>query len=262
MSDVMSNPVPKTLYQPERIYEPREIKGGRVIVLGMGLSIHQWFLHLYENPAVRSDSEVWTVNWGGLGFNYDVLFNSHNFFDQAYGENVRNMYRSLDPTKPLVTLFAQPDMPASYSFPYQLVVDKFNTNYLENSVAYMVAYACLCHVSGHPVKSIHLFGCDYNYLLPGMGNMYELGRACVEFWIGIAHQLGIEVGAATNSMLLDTQKRKQVGSYGYHGWEPDFTVTRGEDDVEKLTCNGFRDPRVEDAVMNKLIEDQANASKE
>lgn len=228
-------------------FEPAEY----VVILGMGMSIQQWFIELYENPEMRQKAKVWTVNWGALGFNCDLVFNCHNFNNEGYGENVRRMYDTPSvKDKPIITLFPQEDMPNTWAFPYGKAVAEFNTNYLENSVAYAI---CGAIMSG--AKVIRLFGCDYNYMVPGMQNMYEHGRSCVEFWLGIAHARGINVGSATSSTLLDTCKRLQHGSYGFFDWQPQFEVTV-DGNVETMTFTGFRDPREEDRVLNQLIDDQ------
>ena len=240
------------LYQPERIYEPRDIIGGTAVILGMGASNQQYWLELYQNPEMRSNSEVWTVNWGVLGFDHDLAFNCHNFFDKGYGDNVRTVYAHRKLQAPLVTLFAQEDMPYTHSFPYKQVVETFRVNYLENSVAYAVAYACLCKAKGFKIDKVRLFGCDYNYRVPGAENMYELGRCCVEFWIGIAHHMGIDIGSATISELLDTNKRLTHGAYGYYNWQPYFEVDDSENQPF-LRLKGFNDPRKVDAVIDELV---------
>ena len=72
---------------------------------------------------------------------------------------------------------------------------------------YAVAYAIWLGV-----KKITLFGCDFTY--PNAHDA-EKGRACVEFWLGIATERGIEISVPKTTSLLDAMYTQAARFYGY-----------------------------------------------
>ena len=79
--------------------------------------------------------------------------------------------------------------------------------YFNSTAAYAVAYAV--HIG---VKRISLFGIDYT--MPN-AHSAEKGRACVEFWLGIAAARGIEITVPETSSLLDACAPDRDRLYGY-----------------------------------------------
>ncbi len=57
-----------------------------------------------------------------------------------------------------------------------------------------------------------MFGCDFTY--PN-SHQAEKGRACVEFWLGIAASRGIMITVPQNSTLMDAIHTQQERLYGY-----------------------------------------------
>lgn len=233
-----------------RVYEPRPVE--RVVVLGMGLSIINWFNDLYNDPLLRKKCEVWTVNWGAVSYEHDLSFNCHSFNDPAYKANAKLVYQ--DYKKPLITLFAQEDMPNTYSFPLGQVLEELNCTYLMNGVAFITAYLALCQKKFGTLKLVRYYGCDYNYRVEGIRNQYEDGRACVEWWMGILHSMGVNVGCAETSQLIDTCHRIQHGMYGYGTEQPDIGVEELPGDRERVWLKGFT-PRVDMERMEASIEE-------
>lgn len=105
----------------------------------------------------------------------------------------------------------------SLEYPFAEVVEEFQSAYLMNGIAYMIAFALLCKV-----KKISLYGCDFDFRTPG--SMYEAGRCCVEYWLGRAHQLDVAVNLPDKSNLLDLMKVGQMGLYGFGYQQPMFDV--------------------------------------
>ncbi len=72
------------------------------------------------------------------------------------------------------------------------------------------------------VETLGLYGCDYSYNIPGQ-TAKEEGRACAEFWVGIAKGMGTNIYVPALSSLLSMIDRESGRLYGYH--EPlDFTI--------------------------------------
>lgn len=115
----------------------------------------------------------------------------------------------------------------SYEYPFAEVVEEFQCGYLQNGVAYMIAFAMLCKV-----KKISLYGCDFDFRTPG--SMYEAGRCCVEYWMGRAHERGIGLVLPDKSNLQDMQKIGKLGLYGFGFQQPKFEVHN-----ERVRVAGF-----------------------
>ena len=110
---------------------------------------------------------------------------------------------------PIYTCELDSRCPGLVEYPIKEVVEETNCHYLNNTVAYAIAFAFW-----HKVKAIHLFGIDFGY----KGNLYfaEAGRACCEYWLALCMKEGIEVGVAASSYLLDTAVKEDEKLYGYH----------------------------------------------
>jgi hypothetical protein len=105
-----------------------------------------------------------------------------------------------------------PRYPGHVAFPLEGVLNagldgNGGAPYFNSTAAYAVAYAI--HVG---VKRISLFGIDYT--LPNRHSA-EKGRACVEFWLGIAAARGIEITVPEQTSLLDACETDRDRLYGY-----------------------------------------------
>lgn len=110
---------------------------------------------------------------------------------------------------PIYTSRAHPDYPGLVDYP---LVDVLRScgglAYLNNTAAAAVALAI--HLG---VKEITCFGMDYTY--PNAHDA-EKGRACTEFYLGIAKARGIEIGVPSTTSLLDSCVTPQQDRiYGY-----------------------------------------------
>ena len=107
---------------------------------------------------------------------------------------------SVDPLKPegvallksfgstIVSVQSYADEP----YPLAEVKAKFGQTYFMASLAYAIAYALL---KGY--EKIILYGCDHK-----MRSEYLRGKGSVEYWIGRAHGMGVEVWIQKESDLL------------------------------------------------------------
>jgi hypothetical protein len=94
-------------------------------------------------------------------------------------------------------------------YPIAEVIKDLNCHYLNNTVAYAIAFALWNQVS-----CLKLFGIDFSY----KGNLHfaEAGRACVEFWLCKCSEAGMQIEVASSSGLLDTSIPLNEKLYGYH----------------------------------------------
>ena len=111
--------------------------------------------------------------------------------------------------------------PDVVEYPLQDVLQKTKYAYLNNTVAYAIAYAI-----AYEATELHLYGIDFSHK-----NVHfaESGRACCEFWLAIAISKGIKINIASSSSLLDTNVPDDEKLYGYHRLDDPIvsTTTQG-----------------------------------
>ena len=83
---------------------------------------------------------------------------------------------------------------ADIQYPLEEIKKEFDTEYLNNTISYMIAYAIYTGV-----KKLRLFGVDAPY-----GGIYEIERSGIEYWIGRATERGMEVIPCKGSHLIRT----------------------------------------------------------
>ena len=108
---------------------------------------------------------------------------------------------------PVYTSVPHPDYPGMVAYPLQEVMNDIPFGYFNSTVAYAVALAI-----HEKVETLHLFGVDFSY---ANAHGAEQGRACVEFWLGLAIHRGIFVQTAVDTPLLDSNVPKARRFYGY-----------------------------------------------
>lgn len=102
--------------------------------------------------------------------------------------------------KPFITSYPIPSLKFAERFPLKEVAEKYGVMYFTNTVCYMIALALY---EGY--EAIYLWGINQ------MGKIeYINERRGVEFWLGLAAGLGVEVHIEGPSPLLREQKL-----YGY-----------------------------------------------
>jgi hypothetical protein len=107
-------------------------------------------------------------------------------------------------------------------FPMKRIGKKFNTMYFSNTCCYMISYALdkATEVRKGKLKlkyplSLRLFGVDMREFRVDGGGEYTLEKGGVEFWLGIAKGLGVDVFISEGSALLQTITRKPYGEKFY-----------------------------------------------
>lgn len=191
-----------------------------VSIVGLGPSCATFFeLAKGLGGASAYCDEVWGINAIGDVIRCDRIFHMDDMLVQEArakerpGSNIAAMVRWLkEHPGPVYTSIPRPGYPGMVAFPLEEVLNGgYDSNggapYFNSTAAYAVAYAV--HIG---VKKISLFGIDYT--LPN-AHKAEQGRACVEFWLGIAAARGIAITVPEQSSLLDACAPDAERLYGY-----------------------------------------------
>lgn len=216
--DTMKKPAPKRAKRPAR--QAAEAPAGqaaprRIAILALGPSVSQ-YLELVKRAGGRSKlfDEVWTINALGDVFDGDRVFHMDDVRIQEIraaakpDSNIAAMLRWLKRHPgPVITSRAHADYPGLVEFPLQAVINATGFAYFNSTPAYAIAYAIYAGV-----KHMALFGMDYTY---AHSHHAEKGRACVEFWLGLAAARGIKFTVANQSSLLDACNPQAERLYGY-----------------------------------------------
>jgi len=186
-----------------------------VAILGMGPSVSA-YLEITKRLGGRRRycDETWVINALGNVFEHDRVFHMDDVRIQeirakaAPDGNIAALLPWLERHPgPVVTSRAHPGYPGLVEFPLQAVVNQFNRAYFNSTAAYAIAYAC--HIG---VQKLSIFGMDFTY--PN-SHTAEKGRACVEYWLGIAASLGIDLVIPRTSSLMDAMGTQADRLYGY-----------------------------------------------
>jgi len=202
---------------------PKQPAPQHVAILGLGPSVTQW-LEIAKRLGGRYADEVWGINALGDVFACDRVFHMDDVRIQEIRAaarpegNIAAMLRWLKRHPgPVYTSRAHPDYPGLVEFPLAAVLNEFNHAYLNSTAAYAVAYAI--HIG---VRKLSVYGFDYTY--PNAHHA-EKGRACVEFWLGIAVSRGIEISLPRQTSQMDACTPEER-LYGYDTVELEITRPR------------------------------------
>jgi len=206
------------------IPEPRKSNERHVVILGLGPSLDQ-YLEITKRLGGRSAfcDEVWAINALGDVFACDLVFHMDDIRIQLIrsearpASNIAMMTKWLKTSKvPVVTSRAHPDYPALVEFPLEDVLNNLGHDYFNNTAAYALALAI--HTGA---TKISCFGMDYTY---ANSHDAEKGRACVEFWLGVAYARGIDIKLPKTTTLMDSMYPKSARLYGYDTLDIDFNI--------------------------------------
>ncbi len=191
-----------------------------VSIIGLGPSCVAFFELTRRLGGVSAYcDEVWGINAIGDVVRCDRVFHMDDLKVQEAraaanpSGNIAAMVRWLKTHPgPVYTSRLRPGYPGLVAFPLEDVLNARHDGnggapYFNSTAAYAVAYAV--HIG---VQRISLFGLDYT--LPN-AHRAEQGRACVEFWLGIAAARGIEIIVPEQSSLLDACAPEPERLYGY-----------------------------------------------
>jgi|TARA_R110000787_G_scaffold30589_2_gene81927 hypothetical protein len=200
------------------------LEGKSVAIVGLGKSWHDY--NLAKSHGVHFD-EVWAIN--GVG---SVIYHDRTFMmdppgrfldtDDAGGQTDGVTQILLNGENPIYTCMLDDRCKNLIEYPINEILEEFNCCYINNTVAYAIAFALW-----NKVSTLKMFGIDFSY----KGNLHfaESGRACCEFWLSKAMHLGVKVEVAKTSALLDTDVIAEERLYGYHRLEdPLVTMSDGK----------------------------------
>jgi len=195
--------------------EPIEsLKGKRVAIIGLGISQVDFAIGAQNG---KEWDEVWCINAAAGTYPCDRLFMmdpASRFFDtNDAGRQTSVMTRILGQEKyPVYTCELDERVPRAVLYPLEEVCNAAGCAYMNNTVAYTLAFAMW-----NKVAAVDLFGIDFSY----KENMHlaEAGRACVEFWISKLMENDIIVGISNRSTILDCNVPAPERLYGYHRLE-------------------------------------------
>lgn len=191
-----------------------------VAIVGLGPSCADFFELARRLGGVSAYcDEVWGINAIGDVLRCNRVFHMDDLLIQERRAaarpdgNIAAMVRWLRVHPgPVYTSRERPGYPGLVEFPLEAVLNGTGAEgnggapYFNSTAAYAVAYAV--HIG---VKRMSLFGLDYT--LPNHHHA-EKGRACVEFWLGIAAARGIEITIPEKSSLMDACEQDGI-LYGY-----------------------------------------------
>ena len=187
------------------------LQGKKVALIGLGVSQVDFAIGL-ENS--REWDEIWCINSAGLVYPADRIFAldpASRFFDSDdAGKQTQAMIKLMSESDvPIYTCEEDPRINNPVMYPVEDVCNATKCAYLNNTVAYAIAYALY-----NKVGRLDLFGIDFSY----KENMHfaEAGRACVEFWISKCMSEDILIGISGRSTVLDSNVPGTEKLYGFH----------------------------------------------
>jgi len=185
----------------------------RVAIVGGGPSKAEFFA--LSNAVAGPDSfadEVWAVNTMMRVVRHDVgwMMDDPELF--GYGTPVQPFLDWLKThDRPVFCSIANDAFPVLIAYPLREVVSALRMDYFEkSSVPYLIAYAIAIGV-----RVLSLWGTDYEAEDGLRPKGREAGRACVEFWCGVAHGMGMQVLVPSTSPLLGRSATAANRFYGY-----------------------------------------------
>ena len=226
----------------------------RVAIVAGGPSSWEFFKLCNTTTGIDAFAdEVWAVNTMMRATRHDVgwMIDDPELF--GYGAPTADFYGWLrQHDRPVICSRADPAFPCMTEYPLVEVLNELKVDYFEkSSPPYLIAYAIALGV-----KMISLWGVDYEIEDGMRPTKREGGRACVEFWTGVAYGRGIHVMTPTNTPLLGRVLPYAERFYGYRELpkrlvEPIVTA-RSLDD-----CTGLQ-PSAERQVTDDLAAVQAD----
>lgn len=199
-----------------------------VAIVGLGNTCEA-YLSLTKRLGGRKPffDQVWGINALGDVLNCDLVFHMDDVRIQQMRAaanptgNIANMLAWLKTYRgKVMTSRKVKGYPGLVEFPLQDVLNATGWAYFNNTAAYAVAYAIFLGV-----KRISLFGIDFSY---ANSHDAEKGRACVEFWLGMAAARGIAISIAQKSALMDMCVGKDEKTYGYDCVDIDWSGEIGK----------------------------------
>ena len=203
----------------------KSLEGRTVAIVGLGTS---WFDYNLAKSHGHHFDEVWAINSVASVIFHDRVFMMDppsRFLDSDDAGSQTNSIKKflIDHDKPIYTCTEDERCTKNLQqYPIKEIVKDLNCHYLNNTVAYAIAFALW-----NKVGKLKLFGIDFSY----KKNLHfaEAGRGCVEFWLCKCSEAGMQIEVAASSALLDTSVPLEEKLYGYHRLEDPLVPVMLED---------------------------------
>jgi len=199
--------------------EIKLLEGKSIAIVALGASWQDY--NIAKSHGAEFD-EVWAINAVSSVIMHDRVFMmdpASRFLDtDDAGKQTKGMRQVLKSHKgPIYTCELDDRCPGLVEYPINEVMKYGKSSYLNNTVAYAVAFAYWAKIG-----KLSLFGVDYSY----KGNLHfaEQGRGCVEYWLSKLISEGVSVGIANSSSLLDQNELAEDKLYGYHRLDDPMVV--------------------------------------
>jgi len=188
-----------------------------VAIVALGPSAKEYFelVKMLGGRRALCD-ETWAINGLGDVLACDRVFHMDDMAVQEAraaarpGTNIAAMVAWMRTHRgPIYTSTVRPGYPGMVAFPLEEVISNGGVPYLNNTVAYAIAYAR--HIG---VKKLSLYGVDFTRPNIHQG---EQGRACCEFWLGLCTASGMEINLPAETTLMDACAPPAELFYGYDG---------------------------------------------
>ena len=257
--------------KPASLIESNKKKQGNVpkhvSILGLGPSLNE-YTNISKRLGGRNQycDETWAINALGAVVQCDRIFHMDDVRVQEIRaeakpeSNIAAMLEWMRTTDiPIMTSRPHPDYKTTEPFPLIEVLNRFDTGYFNSTAAYAVAYAIFIGV-----ERISLFGIDFTY--PDAHDA-EKGRACVEYWLGMASERGIKLAIPKQSTLLDAIYTQRDRFYGYDTLDLNiFQNEKGVIDIEFTersdlpTAEEMEESYNHDNHPNKIVHNELQSS--
>ena len=157
------------------------------------------------------DKETWGLNMGLMRMKrVDRIFMMDPIEDKTAVKNgeftVEQIIKKCNDEKiPMVSAYPYPSAETLEPYPIHEIVDGLGSDYFSNTIAYMIAYAIYTGV-----ESIDLWGVNQ-----ATHSEYMYHKGCVEFWIGMAVGMGVNIAVCGGmSHVLRNVKKITVEKEG------------------------------------------------
>lgn len=202
-----------------------------ICILGRGPS-------LIRCPEKKPEkSEYWGCNDVYKVRELDKLFLIHDVYMIQFNKG-KNLIEEVNKKNfPVYTLGAYKEVKNNVLYPMEGVIKEFDIAYFLNTISYMIPLAIM-----QRPKQISLFGVDMFW---GTGTEYmRNGKACLEYWLGVAIGRKIKLNLTRESTLL--KRRKRGNFYG-------MKVTKAEGANQFVLNPVYEWGRPKSALRYKLV---------
>lgn len=124
----------------------------------------------------------------------------------------------------VMTSRAHPDYPHLEEMPLEDMLNEFQGGYINGTGAAALAYAIYLRP-----EEISLWGFDFTY--PN-SHKNERGRACVEYWMGRAHERGIMFRLPPKTSLMDSFEDSASDEAHFYGYDTMKVIVTGSHDAD------------------------------